>query len=428
MQAATPAPYVRIRLAIMMFLQYAIWGAWLPILYPFLMGHRGFSLDQTGLCLMAGAVGALIGPFIAGQLADRSFATEKILAASHLMGAVLVYFLASAAKFEVFLAISFVYGIVYAPTMALTNSMAFANLSDRDRDFPAVRLWGTIGWIAAGIAIGQILFRHYNDSDAALNEGRGVGFLIAAGLGVVMALYCLTLPNTPPTKSATEKTAWLEGVQEIFRKPLLTLFLIAVPISMIHQFYFVFTSDFVTGVQKASNSSSADAFSNWVNQIFGVGGGGLMTIGQMTEIAVLAALPFFAKSLSRKTLLLTGVAAYAVRMALFAFAPELPTVILGIAMHGLCFGCFIAVAFMVVDENTTSDIRATAQNLFNLVIVGVGIIVGSLFATSVVAKYATAGGPMDYVKLFSVPMYMAIGCFVLMLLFYPGGKSAAKAA
>jgi len=426
--ASAPAPYVRTRLSIMMFLQYAIWGAWLPILYPFLMGHRGFSLDQTGFCLMAGAVGALFGPFIAGQLADRSFATEKLLAVSHLVGAVLVYFLAGADKFEVFLGLSFVYGLVYAPTMALTNSISFANLPDRDRDFGPVRLWGTIGWIAAGIAVGQILLLHYNDGDAKLNEGRAVGFLIAAGLGVVMAAYCLTLPHTPPTKSADEKTAWLEGVKEIMKQPLITLFAIAVPVSMIHQFYFVFTSQFVTEVQKNAGSASADAFSDWVNRIFGVGGGGLMTIGQMTEIAVLAAIPFFAKSVSRKNLLLIGLAAYAARMALFAFAPALPTVILGIALHGLCFGCFVFVAFMVVDENTTADIRATAQNLFNLVIVGIGIIVGSLFATSVVAKYASAGlaeGQMDYTKLFSVPMYMAVACFVLMLLFYPSKKKTA---
>ncbi|MFM2163960.1 MAG: putative nucleoside transporter YegT [Planctomycetota bacterium] len=424
MQAA-PAPYVRARLSIMMFLQYAIWGAWLPILYPFLMGHRNFSLDQTGLCLMAGAVGALFGPFIAGQLADRSFATEKLLAVSHFVGAVIVYFLAGADKFEVFLGLSFVYGLVYAPTMALTNSISFANLPDRDRDFGPVRLWGTIGWIAAGIGIGQILLRHYNASPEMLNEGRGVGFQIAAVLGIVMAAYCLTLPHTPPTKTASEKTAWLEGLKEVSKWPLVMLFLIAVPVSMIHQFYFVFTSDFVTTIQANANSESANAFSDWVNSIFGVGGGGLMTIGQMTEIAVLFAIPFFAKSISRKRLLLVGLAAYAGRMALFAFAPALPTVILGIALHGLCFGCFIFVAFMIVDESTTPDIRATAQNLFNLVIVGIGIIVGSLFATSVVAKYATAGGSMDYQKLFSVPMYMAIGCFALMLLFYPGKKKAA---
>jgi nucleoside transporter len=434
---ATTAPYVRTRLSVMMFLQYAIWGAWLPILYPFLMGHRGFDLDQTGFCLMAGAVGALFGPFLAGQLADRSFATEKLLAASHAVGAILVYFLSVAETFPVFVSLSFVYGLVYAPTLALTNSISFANLPDRDRDFGPVRLWGTLGWIAAGIAVGQILLRLHtpagvSDAEvaAAQNAGRAVAFQISAGLGLIMAGYCLTLPNTPPTKSATERTAWLEGLQEIGKQPLLTLFLIAVPISMIHQFYFVFTSDFLTAIQNKANSEGANAFASSVNQVFGVGGGGLMTIGQMTELVVLAAMPFIAKGFSRKTLLLVGIAAYAARMALFAFAPELPTVLLGVALHGVCFGCFIFVAFMVVDEYTTADIRATAQNLFNLVIIGVGIIVGSLFATSVVARYATADGAqqMDYARLFSVPMYMAIACFVLMLVFYPSRKIAPPAA
>lgn len=432
---AAPAPYVRTRLSVMMFLQYAIWGAWLPILYPFLMGHRGFDLDQTGFCLMAGAVGALLGPFIAGQLADRSFATEKMLAVSHLVGAVLVFFLASAATFPVFLALSFVYGLVYAPTLALTNSISFANLPDRDRDFGPVRLWGTIGWIAAGIAVGQILLRMHTPATgtpeeiaAAQNAGRAVAFQISAGLGMLMALYCLTLPHTPPTKSAAEKTAWLEGLQEIAKQPLITLFLIAVPISMVHQFYFVFTSGFVGEIQNKANSEGANAFANAVNQVLGVGGGGLMTIGQMTELLVLAAMPFVAKGVSRKTLLLVGIAAYAARMALFAFAPELPFVLLGVALHGVCFGCFIFVAFMVVDEHTTPDIRATAQNLFNLVIIGIGIIVGSLFATSVVGKYAAQGlpaGQLDYQKLFTVPMYIAIGCFVLMLLLYPSKKKVA---
>jgi nucleoside transporter len=383
---------------------------------------------------MAGAVGALLGPFIAGQLADRSFATEKLLAVSHGVGAVLVYFLSMADTFPLFVSLSFVYGLVYAPTLALTNSISFANLPDRDRDFGPVRLWGTIGWIAAGIAVGQILLRVYTpdagteaEIAAAQNAGRAVAFQISAALGVVMAVYCLTLPNTPPTKSAAEKTAWLEGLQEISKQPLLTLFLIAIPISMIHQFYFVFTSDFVSGIQNKANSEGANTFASAVNQVLGVGGGGLMTIGQMTELLVLASMPFVAKSLSRKTLLLVGIAAYAVRMALFAFAPELPFVLLGVALHGLCFGCFIFVAFMVVDEYTTHDIRATAQNLFNLVIIGIGIIVGSLFATSVVARIATNGGtePMDFQKLFSVPMYMAVACFVAMLVFYPAKRKAA---
>ncbi len=432
---------VKFKLSLMMFLQYAIWGAWLPILYPFLLGYRGFTLGQTGLCLSAGAVGAIFGPFLAGQLADRLFSTEKLLAASHLIGAILVFLLAIVDGFVPFLVISAVYGFVYAPTIALTNSISFAHIADRDRDFGPIRLWGTIGWIAAGILVGQYLLRFSTPAEgsadeitAAQNAGRAVAFYMSSVLGLFMAVFCLFLPHTPPTgtKDPGKKLAWVEALGEIRMQPLLILFLIAVPVSMIHQFYFVFTSDFVTGIQNAAGSAGADNFANFVNQILGVGGGGLMTIGQMSEIAVLALIPFFAKSLGRKWLLLIGLAAYAGRMAIFAYAPSLVPVLFGVALHGLCFGCFIFVAFMVVDEHTTPDIRATAQNLFNLVIVGIGIIVGSYFATAVVGAWATIpeadGGGMDYTKLFSVPMWMAVACFAVMLALYPAKAKPIEAS
>ncbi len=446
--------FLRTRLSAMMFLQYAIWGAWLPILYPFLLGHRGFSLAETGNCLAAGAVGAIFGPFIAGQLADRLFSTEKLLFASHLVGAVLVWMLGTVETYGSFLALSFLYGFVYAPTIALTNSLAFAHIENRDRDFGPIRLWGTIGWIVAGIAVGQVLLRMHSpegaskeELDAAWNAGRAFAFQLSAILGVAMAIYCLTLPHTPPAGrgEAKESTAWKEALAEIRLQPLVTLFLIAVPVSMIHQFYFVFTSDFVSGIQAAAQSAGADAFANAVNNVLGVGGGGLMTIGQMTEIGVLALMPILATTLSRKTLLAIGLVAYAARMALFAHFPELGPVLLGVALHGLCFGCFIFVAFMIVDERTTPDVRATAQNLFNLVIVGIGIIVGSWFAGSVVGPWAldpvltdagvaalgANGEPemaMNFTRLFSVPMWMAIACLAALVVFYPGKGSRPEAA
>ena len=162
MTTATPATgpvYVRSRLSVMMFLQYATWGAWLPILYAYLSGHLKFTGEQIGYCFSAGAIGAIFGPFIAGQLADRTFATQKILGVSHLVGAALVYAMGVTKDFNAFLALSAVYGFVYAPTMALTNSLAFAHLPNRDQDFGPVRVWGTIGWIAVGITVGQVLFR-----------------------------------------------------------------------------------------------------------------------------------------------------------------------------------------------------------------------------------------------------------------------------
>jgi len=410
---------LNVRLSVMMFLQYAIWGAWLPILYPFLMGHRSFTLEQCGLCLSAGAVGAIVGPFLAGQIADRKFDTEKFLGLSHLVGAALVWLLSAADSFGVFLALSLFYGLVYAPTLALTNSLSFAHVPDRDRDFGRVRVWGTIGWIVAGIAVGQWLaFQHTPTGvdeaavAAAQDAGRADAFRLSAILGVIMGVYCFTLPNTPPSREPRESNATFEALGEVKRQPLLTLFLIALPVSCIHQFYFVFTSDFLSAYGRETAST--------INKIFGVGGGGLMTIGQMSEILVLALIPLVAKKASRKSLLAVGLAAYAARMALFAYTDSLATVLAGVALHGLCFGCFIFVAFMVVDEETTADVRASAQNLFNLVIVGVGIILGSWISTALVGAWAMGEDEvMDYTKLFSVPMYASVACLLALLAFYP---------
>jgi len=468
----------------MMFLQYAIWGAWLPILYPFLLGHRKFSLDEVGAILAAGAAGAIIGPFIAGQIADRYFATEKFLAISHLVGATLVWFLAGADSFWPFLAISVVYGIVYAPTLALTNSISFHHLTDRDRDFGRVRVWGTVGWIVAGISVGQWLLVNHSPSELqdaiavsaeavqtltdtgggeealaaanagleeaksslvdSQNAGRADAFKLSAVLGVVMGVYCFFLPHTPPVKSAKNENATVEAIREVMKSPLSILFLLALPVSIIHQFYFVHAAGYLTQIQ---NDAGGSALADGINKVLGVGGGGLMTIGQMTEIAVLALMAVVSKKLGRKSLLAIGLVAYALRMLIFAYLQQIANAtgispvllaIAGISLHGLCFGCFIFVAFMIVDEETTTDVRASAQNLFNLVIVGIGIIVGSWFATSIVGNWATetigtneageAITQMNFTKLFSVPMWMSVACLAVLLALYPAKKALAAAS
>ena len=421
------------RLSVMMFLQYAIWGAWLPLLWPFLHDHRDFSPSQIGNMFAIGAVGALVAPFIAGQIADRYFSTERFLGISHILGGIMVWQLASLEGYGAFLGFSLAYSLIYAPTLSLTNSLAFHHLEDRDRDFGKIRLWGTIGWIAVGIGIGQwLLFRHSPDDvaqdvkAAAQVAGMADAFRLSGLLGIVMGIYCFTLPHTPPTQGK-QKNATIKALGEVKRNPLLILFLLAVPISCIHQFYFVHTAGFLQTYQ-----AQAEGFTNLVNKIVGVGGGGLMTIGQMTEIAVLALIPFVAKKVSRKSLLAVGIIAYGLRMLLFSYVqsiasigvPEVLVLILGVALHGFCFGCFIFVAFMIVDEETTGDVRASAQSLFNLVIVGIGIIVGSKIAAGV-SEWATVEGVVNYTKLFSVPMWGSLACLLILLLFYPGGKRAA---
>ncbi len=440
---ATPAA-LKTRLSIMMFLQYAIWGAWLPLLYPFLKNHRQFEDAQIGTMFAVGAVGAIVAPFIAGQIADRYFSTEKYLGISHILGGVLVWQLATLEGFWPFLGFSLIYSLIYSPTLALTNSISFHHLPDRDRDFGKVRVWGTVGWIAVGIGIGQWLLRAHSPEGVAGDEllaaqwaGMADAFRLSALIGVGMGIFCFTLPHTPPLEGERENAVF-EAMSEVKRNPLLTLFLLAVPISCIHQFYFVHTAGFLGEIQaqQAAEAVAAAAggaevqtsLADMINRIFGVGGGGLMTIGQMSEILVLAAIPLVAKSISRKTLLMIGTVAYALRMALFAYVDPItsavglpPEAILipGIALHGLCFGCWIFVAFMVVDEETTPDVRASAQSLFNLVIVGIGIIVGSYIATGVASLAARDDGSMNYTMLFSVPMWASVGCLLILFAFYP---------
>ena len=423
--ASSPAPGVRFKLSLMMFLQYAIWGAWLPLLWPFMANVRGMSGEQIGQIFAVGAIGAIVAPFIAGQIADRYFNTEKFLGLSHLLGGVLVWQLATIESFNGLLLFSLLYSLIYSPTLSLTNSLAFHHLPDRDADFGKVRVWGTVGWIVVGIAIGQWLLHSHtpaeilldgevsNQADIAASQFAGMAdaFKLSGILGGLMGLFCFVLPATPPA-GGSGKNATFEALGEIKRQPLLTLFLIAVPVSCIHQFYFVHTAGFLGKLQTGATDS--------INRIFGVGGGGLMTIGQMSEILVLGAIPLVAKKVSRKALLSVGLLAYGLRMALFVYGEDLGTVavLTGVALHGFCFGCFIFVAFMVVDEQTSDDVRASAQSLFNLVIIGIGIIAGSMIAGSV-AEWATVDGVLDYTRLFSIPMWASLVCLVLLQVAYP---------
>ena len=256
---------LRTQLSVMMFLQYAIWGAWLPLLLSYLSSApRKFDGGQIGDIFAVGALGAIIAPFLAGQLADRYFSTEKFLGISHLIGGVLIWMLALIDSFlGGFLIFSFVYSLVYSPTLSLTNSLAFHHLPDRDRDFGQVRVWGTIGRIAVGIAVAQWLLHRYtppgaSESDMLLHQAAGMAdaFRLSGILGIAMGLFCFALPHTPPSKGKN-KNASLEVLAEIRKNPLLTLFVLAVPISCIHQFYFFHTATFLGKFQAAAAAHPA---------------------------------------------------------------------------------------------------------------------------------------------------------------------------
>lgn len=420
---ATPPPFLRSRLSVMMFLQYAIWGSWLPLFYSFLTEHRGLEPGQAGMLFSIGATGALIAPFVAGQIADRRVSSQKFLGVLHLAGAALVWQLSQVTTFEGLLIFSFVYSILYSPTLPLTNSLALHHLPDRDRDFGKVRVFGTIGWIAVGIGVGQWLLSQHTPATgtkveirAAQVAGMADSFQLSAILGLILGIYSFTLPDTPPRREKKD-FAPFAALSHIRRQPLISLFCIAFPVSCIHQFYFVHTAGFL-GTLK---NDAADG----INQIFGVGGGGLMTIGQMSEILILAVLPFVSKFLSRKSLLCIGLLSYTLRFMVFAYFPTDDLVIPALALHGLCFGCFIFVAFLIVDEETPKDLRASAQGLFNFVIIGLGVIVGNAFSGWIGDRSSANhddGSSMDYENLFGIPMWIAAACLALAVVFYPPSK------
>lgn len=436
----SPAPKLAtgtyVRLSIMMFFQYAIWGAWLPLLWPYLETHRGLDGTQISRIFAIGAVGAIVAPFVAGQVADRYFSTQRFLGISHLIGAFLVWKLASIETYDEFLWFSLAYSLVYAPTVPLTNSLSFHHLPDIDRDFGRIRTWGTVGWVVVGISVGQWLLHKHTPANAPAEEvlasqfaGMSDAFRVSAILGLIMGLYCFLLPHTPPSKEG-QKNATFEALGSIKRQPLLTLFLLAVPVSMIHQFYFVHTAKFLGNYQVKSEVLASSA--GFINKIFGVGGVGLMALGQVSEIFVLAAIPMIAKKISRKTFLAIGLVAYGIRMLIFANveaipgAVQVPTLLLGILMHGLCFGCFIFVSFMIVDEETPKDVRASAQSLYNLVIIGVGIIVGSIIAGEV-DGWAKTKPEADYFQnLFTVPMWASLMCLIALFVMYPRRRGTSE--
>lgn len=419
-----PLPFsLGLKLSVMMFLQYAIWGAWLPLFFAFLTEHRGYTGEQAGNLFAIGAIGALLAPFLAGQIADRYFSTEKFLGLSHILGGLLVLQLAYLESYAALLVFALLYSIIYAPTLSLTNSLAFHHLPDRDRDFGKVRVWGTIGWIAVGIAMGQYLYLSPVPAGASEADIRAIhvarmadSFIVSGVLGLILGIYCFFLPKTPPQKGKQAFAAG-EAMGEIKTNPLLTLFLVAFPVSCIHQFYFVRTEGFLGSLTQGTAGESAVV--KIINNVFGVGGGP-MTIGQISEIAVLAMMPWVATRLSRKFLLAIGLGAYVLRFLIFAYMPALAYPAL--ALHGVCFGFFFFVAFIVVDENTSSDVRASAQSLFNLIIIGLGVIVGNYAAGQVDRLALREDGTTDFSILFGIPMWIAIACLVALLVFYPGKR------
>ena len=384
------------RLGTMMFLQYALWGAWLPVTARYLSagvaeGGLGFSGSEIGMILgLAGSIGAVAAPFIAGQIADRYFSTERILAALVIIGGVVKWITAYQTDYSAWLVLSIIYSVVYMPTLALSNSITFAHMKDPDSDFPKIRVWGTIGWIAASWAFPMIWLQtdlnfqwmppFIVGPEVANVTSRLADALIFSGvISVTYGLFCFMLPNTPPKKDAVEKLAFKKAF-ELFNQTSFTILVVAsLTVSIIHQIYFLQTGPFLSSIGLKDS------------QI-----GPAMTVGQFAEIAAMAYLGFFLKRFGFRKVIFLGVLAYAARYAVFGTVTfPIWIMVVSQAFHGICYAFFFAGAYIYVDKIADEDVRHSAQTVFGMIILGGGPVIGG-WLSGYLQETFTQAGLFDY--------------------------------
>jgi nucleoside transporter len=431
---------IRFRLFFMMVLQFFIWGAWLPLIFSYLP-RLGFVFWEQSLILNAFPVAAIVGMFFSNQFADRNFSAERFLAFSHLVAGLAMLGLSQTTTFWPFLGLMLVHCLFYVPTISITNSIAFANIKDPQKEFGLVRVGGTIGWILAAWpftfilvnwavvpALGEVGFVNWLgkalDSplkDKAWLHGASWTFVVAGVASLVLAAYSLTLPHTPPKPAAAGESslAWLEAIRLLGLPFVLVLWLVTFVDSAVHQCFFSWTERFLR--------DQVGIPANWTMPV--------MSISQVAEIFTMLFLGATLKALGWRATMVVGILGHAVRFAVFAFADKYPWLIVSInILHGICYAFFFATVYIFVDEYFPKDIRSSAQGLFNLMILGLGPLVANFVCPwlfdeqfSHVIGTDAEGNPListDFRELFLVPCAAAlVAALGLALFFHPPRKA-----
>jgi nucleoside transporter len=386
---------VRVRLSVMMFLQFFVWGAWFVTLSTYLGQGLGFGGSDIGRAYSTMPWGALVAPFLVGMIADRFFPAEKVLAVLHVLGAVLLWASSTVTTPGAVFWTLLLYALCYNPTLALVNAISFNQMLSPEKQFPAIRVWGTLGWIVAGLIVGFMKV-----------EPTALPLKIAAVCSAVLGLFAFALPHTPPKslghKVTVRDVLGLDALGLLKDRSFATFvagsLLICIPLA----FYYSFTNLFL-------------------NERGVVNAAGKMTLGQASEVFFMLVMPFFFVRLGVKKMLVVGMLAWAGRYLLFAYgnAGELVFMYyLGILLHGVCFDFFFVTGQIYVDNAAPKAIQASAQGLITLVTYGAGMLIGSLISGAVVEAYQIMDGASivghDWISIWLVPAGMA---FVVAALF-----------
>jgi nucleoside transporter len=381
-------------LSLMMFLEYFIWGSW----YVTMGTYMGQNLHSTGFQVGAAygalAIATMISPFFIGMIADRFFAAQRIMGVLHLVGAVLLFFSTRITDNTAFYWIILLYSLLYMPTIALSNSVAFHQMSDPGRQFPWIRVFGTLGWIGAGLTIGNLEWEKTSSS-----------FYLAAAVSALLGLISFGLPNTPPkgkeAGASASKALGTEAFVLFKYKPYIVFFIAAILVCIPLSFYYGFANPFLNeiGIKNAASK---------------------MILGQVSEAVFILAIPFLFNSIGVKKMLLMGMVAWILRYAFLGYGNadgNLWMLYAGIILHGVCYDFFFITGYMYTEKKAGEKIKNAAQGLFTFATYGVGMFIGTWFSGSIVDKYKVGDGH-DWLKIWSVPAYIAIAVLIYFILFF----------
>lgn len=393
---------VRIPLSIMNFLEFAIWGAWFVVLGNYLHGMQ-FSRPAIGRIYATMSLGAVISPMFVGTVADRYFSSQLVMGVLHLAGAALLFWMANIRTVRLFYWVTLAYALVYAPTLALSGSVTFANVPDGGRDFPSIRVLGTIGWIATGLALRFLL----KPGEAVNNRP----LLLAAVLSLVLGVYSFFMPDTPPGVSPDlpffEAIPFLKAVNLLRDFSFAVFFGVSFFITLALAFYYSWTALFLEHEAKVKPENV----------------GPIMTIGQWMEIIFLLALPWFLEHLTMKWVLALGMAAWGIRYAIFASRAPFPILLIGVGLHGICFDFFFAAGFIHVNNTAPAEIVNSGQALFAVLTYGLGMWLGTeasgwinQWATTEMTDPATGAviKKTDWTKFWAIP---CVGVIIALVAF-----------